>query len=194
MPLYLTSSGNEENKDKEANIKADQMVANHDPSKRTERFHEDASHPPKQHLTHVDFCNRSSLFVSFADLGLHQLIIAPDGYDAGVCLGKCPFPLQSDSTNHAIVQSLTRLTDPQVPEPCCVPTNHEPLTDLFHESQLNVVLRKYNEMIAQTCGCRWSWETIIIIINDWFQHTWTMWSNLETHATHTHECTVTLSK
>lgn len=43
-----------------------------------------------------------------------EWVIAPDGYAAYYCDGKCSFPLnaQMNATNHAIVQTLVYLMDP----------------------------------------------------------------------------------
>merc|ERR1712037_290877 len=69
-------------------------------------------------------CQKRQLRVSFKDLEWQEWIIAPDGYDAFVCHGECSFPLNShlNATNHAIVQTLVHLMDPEtVPKPCCAP-------------------------------------------------------------------------
>lgn len=104
---------------------------------------------------HQKFCNKYSFFVSFHDLGWNDWIIAPDGYEAWYCSGKCPFPLHPNlnSTNHAIVQMLAHLMNPQVPEPCCAPTKLQPISVLYYDDYSNVVLKKYKNMIVQTCGC-----------------------------------------
>ena len=54
------------------------------------------------------------LRVSFRDLNWDDWIIAPDGYDSFYCQGECSFPLNShlNATNHAIVQTLVHLMDP----------------------------------------------------------------------------------
>ena len=59
-------------------------------------------------------CNKRMLRVSFRDLNWDDWIIAPDGYDSFYCQGECSFPLNShlNATNHAIVQTLVHLMDP----------------------------------------------------------------------------------
>ena len=44
-------------------------------------------------------------------------IIAPEGYAANYCDGECSFPLNAhmNATNHAIVQTLVRLTHNDLP-------------------------------------------------------------------------------
>lgn len=110
---------------------------------------------PKRNQFHQKFCNKHSFFVSFSDLKWDDWIIAPDGYEAWYCSGKCPFPLHPNlnSTNHAIVQMLAHLMNPQVPEPCCAPTKLQPISVLYYDDYSNVVLKKYKNMIVQSCGC-----------------------------------------
>lgn len=104
---------------------------------------------------HQKFCNKRNFFVSFTDLKWDDWIIAPEGYEAWYCSGKCPFPLHPhlNSTNHAIVQMLAHLMNPQVPEPCCAPTKLQPISVLYYDDYSNVVLKKYRNMIVQSCGC-----------------------------------------
>uniref|UniRef100_A0A6G1SK47 Bone morphogenetic protein 7 n=1 Tax=Aceria tosichella TaxID=561515 RepID=A0A6G1SK47_9ACAR len=110
---------------------------------------------PVRNPYHQKFCNKYSFFVSFTDLKWNDWIIAPDGYEAWSCSGKCPFPLHPNlnSTNHAIVQMLAHLMNPQVPEPCCAPTKLQPISVLYYDDFSNVVLKKYRNMIVQACGC-----------------------------------------
>lgn len=110
---------------------------------------------PVRNPYHQKFCNKHSFFVSFTDLKWNDWIIAPDGYEAWSCMGKCPFPLHPNlnSTNHAIVQMLAHLMDPRIPEPCCAPTKLQPISVLYYDDFSNVVLKKYRNMIVQSCGC-----------------------------------------
>jgi len=101
-------------------------------------------------------CQKRQLRVSFKDLEWQEWIIAPDGYDAFVCHGECSFPLQShlNATNHAIVQTLVHLMDPEtVPKPCCAPMKLSGISVLYLDSSSNVVLKKFRNMVVKTCGC-----------------------------------------
>ena len=101
-------------------------------------------------------CKKRMLRVSFKDLEWQEWIIAPDGYDAYVCHGECSFPLNShlNATNHAIVQTLVHLMDPDtVPKPCCAPMKLSGISVLYLDSSSNVVLKKYRNMVVKTCGC-----------------------------------------
>ncbi|KAK6044272.1 transforming growth factor beta like domain protein, partial [Cooperia oncophora] len=81
----------------------------------------------KQHHrngTDSGICQKKALYVDFEEIGWQEWILAPKSYEAGQCVGVCPHPLPAhlNATNHAIVQSLTNSLNPQIPPPCCVPT------------------------------------------------------------------------
>ncbi|XP_014669875.1 PREDICTED: protein DVR-1-like [Priapulus caudatus] len=102
-------------------------------------------------------CQRRKLYVNFYEIGWSDWIIAPPGYDAYFCDGKCPFPLheQMNATNHAIIQTLVNSVNrKKVPSACCVPTQLSPVSMLYYDSNSNVVLRQYDDMIVDGCGCR----------------------------------------
>ena len=94
--------------------------------------------------------------VSFKDLQWNDWIIAPDGYSADYCQGVCSFPLQShdNATNHAVVQTLVHLMNPiEVDKPCCAPIQLSGISVLYLDENTNVVLKKYQNMVVNTCGC-----------------------------------------
>ena len=101
-------------------------------------------------------CSRRSLYVSFQRLGWQDWIIAPEGYSAFFCYGECSFPLSAhmNATNHAIVQTLVHLMNPNVvPQPCCSPTKLTAISVLYFDDSNNVVLKKYTNMVVKACGC-----------------------------------------
>ncbi|XP_069751839.1 bone morphogenetic protein 7-like isoform X1 [Narcine bancroftii] len=102
-------------------------------------------------------CKRHEMYVSFQDLGWQDWIIAPEGYAAFYCDGECSFPLDShmNATNHAIVQTLAHLLKPDtVPKPCCAPTKLSATSVLYFDEKYNVILKKYRNMVAKSCGCQ----------------------------------------
>ncbi|KAM8716954.1 hypothetical protein ACLKA7_003770 [Drosophila subpalustris] len=106
---------------------------------------------------HDENCRRHPLYVDFQDVGWSDWIVAPAGYDAFYCHGKCPFPLADhlNSTNHAVVQTLVNSIDPgKVPKACCVPTQLGSISMLYLNDQNTVVLKTYQDMTALGCGCR----------------------------------------
>lgn len=101
-------------------------------------------------------CQRRILRVDFQDLGWQDWILAPSGYDAYYCYGECSFPLNShmNATNHAIVQTLVNLMDPDnVSKPCCAPTKLSGISVIYLDSSSNVVLKKFSSMMVMSCGC-----------------------------------------
>ncbi|XP_030383952.1 protein decapentaplegic [Scaptodrosophila lebanonensis] len=112
---------------------------------------------PARRKNHEETCRRHSLYVDFADVGWSDWIVAPPGYDAFYCHGKCPFPLADhlNSTNHAVVQTLVNNINPgKVPKACCVPTQLEGISMLYLNDQSTVVLKNYQDMTVVGCGCR----------------------------------------
>ncbi|NXF50293.1 DERR protein, partial [Oceanites oceanicus] len=102
-------------------------------------------------------CKPRRLYISFSDVGWENWIIAPQGYMANYCLGECPFPLTAElnSTNHAILQTMVHSLDPEgTPQPCCVPVRLSPISILYYDNNDNVVLRHYEDMVVDECGCR----------------------------------------
>ncbi|KAI8519768.1 chondroblast differentiation [Branchiostoma belcheri] len=102
-------------------------------------------------------CMRRSLHVNFHDLGWEDWIIAPTNYNAHYCAGACSFPLRShlEPTNHAIVQTLVNSMNPRaVGQVCCVPTKLSPISILYIDGKDTVVYKKYDDMVADQCGCR----------------------------------------
>ncbi|RWS28226.1 univin protein-like protein [Leptotrombidium deliense] len=102
-------------------------------------------------------CSRHELFVDFSRIGWSSWIISPKGYNAFFCKGDCDFPLghKHSPTNHASVQSIVhelRLM-PNVDKPCCVPSKLLPITLLYFDEQENVILKQYDDMVVDSCGC-----------------------------------------
>ncbi|NXN92672.1 DERR protein, partial [Rhinopomastus cyanomelas] len=108
-------------------------------------------------ITPSNLCKPRQLYISFSDVGWENWIIAPQGYLANYCLGECPFPLTAElnSTNHAILQTMVHSLDPEgTPQPCCVPVRLSPISILYYDNSDNVVLRHYEDMVVDECGCR----------------------------------------
>ncbi|KAL2744516.1 bone morphogenetic protein 4-like isoform X1 [Vespula maculifrons] len=103
-------------------------------------------------------CSRHELYVDFKEIGLSSSIIAPKGYSAYHCKGLCESPLSQDQqpTNHATVQGIVHKMGlvKGVEMPCCVPTKLLSTSILFFDDNENVVLKMYEDMIADRCGCR----------------------------------------
>lgn len=104
-----------------------------------------------------DVCTRHQLFVKFRDLKWDKWIIAPRGFKAFYCMGKCPEVIDKffNPTNHAIIQNLLHHRhNKNIPAACCVPTSLHSMTIMYFELDGSIVLREYSGMVASTCGCR----------------------------------------
>ncbi|XP_041928751.1 bone morphogenetic protein 2 [Alosa sapidissima] len=110
----------------------------------------------KQRKKHKANCRRHSLYVDFSDVGWNDWIVAPPGYHAFYCHGECPFPLADhlNSTNHAIVQTLVNSVNTNIPRACCVPTDLSPISLLYLDEHEKVILKNYQDMVVEGCGCR----------------------------------------
>ena len=84
--------------------------------------------------------------------------MAPAGFHAYHCLGRCDFPMNQDQrpTNHAIVKSMARLAglSDLVQWPSCVPGALSSVTMLFESDEKMVVLKSYEDMVAEECRCQ----------------------------------------
>jgi hypothetical protein len=59
-----------------------------------------------------------------------------------------------NATNHAIVQTLVNLLNPDsAPAPCCAPTKLNAISVLYYDEKKNVVLKKFQDMVVNSCGC-----------------------------------------
>lgn len=104
-----------------------------------------------------DACRRFPLRVEFSHVGWNDWIVAPPSYEAYYCHGVCPFPLPDhlNGTNHAIVQTLVNsMRAGGVPNACCVPTELSPVSLLYVDAFERVVLKNYQDMVVEGCGCR----------------------------------------
>ncbi|XP_071019548.1 bone morphogenetic protein 2-like [Oncorhynchus clarkii lewisi] len=105
---------------------------------------------------HKANCHRHELDVDFSEVGWNEWIVAPPGYHAFYCHGVCPFPLADhlNSTNHAIVQTLVNSVNSNIPRACCVPTELSPISLLYLDEYEKVILKNYQDMVVEGCGCR----------------------------------------
>lgn len=125
------------------------------PNKRVRRGARRRKQPPGKQGR--DACRRHPLRIEFSNVGWNDWIVAPPSYEAYYCHGTCPFPMPEhlNSTNHAIVQSLVNsMRASKVPGSCCVPTDLSPVSLLYVDAFERVVLKNYQDMVVEGCGCR----------------------------------------
>ncbi|XP_062966729.1 embryonic growth/differentiation factor 1 [Cynocephalus volans] len=106
-------------------------------------------------------CRARRLYVSFREVGWHRWVIAPRGFLANFCQGQCslpatlPGPGGPPALNHAVLRALMHAAAPGAASlPCCVPARLSPISVLFFDNSDNVVLRHYEDMVVDECGCR----------------------------------------
>lgn len=106
-------------------------------------------------------CRARRLYVSFREVGWHRWVIAPRGFLANYCQGQCslpatlPGPGGPPALNHAVLRALMHSAIPSTTSlPCCVPARLSPISVLFFDNSDNVVLRHYEDMVVDECGCR----------------------------------------
>jgi len=102
-------------------------------------------------------CSREKMYIDFKSIKWTEFIVAPSGFDSYLCSGTCPYPLDAhlNHTNHAIFNSVVARLDPlETDGPCCVPTELKPLTVLYIDNESRAVLRSYEDMVVESCGCR----------------------------------------
>ncbi|XP_066124977.1 embryonic growth/differentiation factor 1 [Saccopteryx bilineata] len=106
-------------------------------------------------------CRARRLYVNFREVGWHRWVIAPRGFLANYCQGQCslpatlPRPDGPPALNHAVLRALMHSAVPGAAGlPCCVPVRLSPISVLFFDNSDNVVLRHYEDMVVDECGCR----------------------------------------
>ncbi|KAH0950914.1 hypothetical protein HN011_002034 [Eciton burchellii] len=111
-------------------------------------------------------CRRRSMYVDFALIAYDEWVVAPPGYEAYQCSGKCFFPFGDhlSPTKHAIVQTLVHgalqasedLSGSKfVGRACCVPTRLAPTSLLYLDASGTLTYEYgYEDMVVSECGCR----------------------------------------
>lgn len=126
---------------------------NHDDTKPSSGEPRDGLHRPRQSA----ICQRYPMWIDFKDIGWSDWVIAPTRFQAYRCAGDCPFPLSGalNGTNHAMLMTMMNSVEPgKSPMPCCVPTKLKSVSLLYLDNADNVVLRQYEDMVIESCGCR----------------------------------------
>ncbi|XP_029174449.1 growth/differentiation factor 2-like [Nylanderia fulva] len=111
-------------------------------------------------------CRRRPMYVDFALIAYDEWVVAPPGYEAYQCSGKCSFPFGDhlSPTKHAIVQTLIHGAlqasedlggNKFVGRPCCVPTRLAPTSLLYLDASGTLTYEYgYEDMVVSECGCR----------------------------------------
>ncbi len=102
-----------------------------------------------------DKCCRQSLYVSFKEIGWHDWIIEPAGFDVNFCEGRCTGSSVLAAKSHGFVKKelMSRLKKNNVLSVCCVPTKFGVLTLLHFDEDGFIFKTTLKNMVVQECGC-----------------------------------------
>ena len=98
-------------------------------------------------------CCRYPLWISFKDIGWSDWVVAPEGYQAYYCDGRCPHRYKI-AHNFAAIKSLIYHMNPAAaPAPCCTATKLSPITLLHYDDTGRLVVSVYEDMVVNECMC-----------------------------------------
>ena len=101
-------------------------------------------------------CCKKSHYVSFKELGWDSWIIAPDGYYANYCNGKCSNYVSPENrlTHHStVIDGYRKRTSGAVIKSCCSPRKMSALSLLYFDERGNIVKTDLPRMVVEECGC-----------------------------------------
>ncbi|KAH9406087.1 Bone morphogenetic protein 2 [Tyrophagus putrescentiae] len=170
QPLVITFSGKPEEGEGKSSVQPKRVKRNNNSSgggsggsggqahhhKRKSSSSKRRRRPEKSHAAR-EVCSRKPMFFDFQAVGWMDWILAPPGFQAYYCQGRCEYPMAEhlNYTNHATIQALVNSVNFNlVPSPCCVPTELSPVTLLYYDTNNKVVLTNYHDMVVEGCGCR----------------------------------------
>ena len=98
------------------------------------------------------------MYVGFDKLyGKDSFVIAPSGYNAYYCHGKCDGPFGGpNATNHAFFQGImSTITGAKtISSPCCAPTSLRPVKVFYFDDKGKEQIKEMKNMIVEACGCQ----------------------------------------
>ena len=101
-----------------------------------------------------DKCCRQSLYVSFKEIGWHDWIIEPVGFDVNFCEGRCSGETVMVAKSHGFVKKeLMRFKKNNFLSVCCVPTKFGSLTLLHFDEDGFIFKTTLEHMVVRECGC-----------------------------------------
>ena len=101
-----------------------------------------------------DKCCRQSLYVTFKEIGWHDWIIEPAGFEVNVCKGRCSGTAIYFAKRHGFVKKeLMRKKKNTFLSVCCVPTKFGMLTLLHFDEDGFIFKTTLENMVVKECGC-----------------------------------------
>uniref|UniRef100_A0A8C8E319 Inhibin subunit beta C n=1 Tax=Oryzias sinensis TaxID=183150 RepID=A0A8C8E319_9TELE len=106
----------------------------------------------------VTVCCKRDFYIKFKDIQWDEWIIAPEGYHMNYCMGQCPQHLSGSpgiaSSFHATIFSQLKVNGINTATAsCCIPTERQPLSMVYFNSQHSIVKTDVPDMIVESCGC-----------------------------------------
>lgn len=99
-------------------------------------------------------CRRKKLVINFNELGLDSWVMFPPEVDIGDCSGDCRLPLTTNATNHGILREIAYHNDGELTSRThCVARSYKHLDILYNANSDITVLRRFPQLIAESCGC-----------------------------------------
>lgn len=100
------------------------------------------------------YCSRKNFYVNFKKLHWDNFIIAPEGYMAYDCYGKCTKHNSEIFSNHLKILGTFQEFDKRTRSACCIPITFKPLPIMFYNKNEDITIKIYTDMIVDQCGCR----------------------------------------
>lgn len=102
-------------------------------------------------------CCRFSMWISFADIGWSDWIVAPDGFLARYCDGSCPSHYKTANRFSSIKELIRSRRRPAAavspPPTCCSATRMSSLPIAHYNHEGVAVISVFEDMIVEDCKC-----------------------------------------
>ena len=144
-----------ENSEEPPSLELNKTISESPDSKTTEAPWSNVEFPLAEAGHDVDTCRKVGLHVSLAEIGLSDDIIAPLGFNAFQCKGKCSSPQRKKLHNHSVIMAmLEKKKGIEIgDETCCVPTKLAGISVLVFEKNGYIALKMFDDMVVKECGC-----------------------------------------
>ncbi|CAF1118100.1 unnamed protein product [Rotaria sordida] len=104
----------------------------------------------------LSMCKMKTIQIKFEDLGLAYLIIRPKEYKFTYCDGSCSYltlQQQSQTSMHALFQSIIKRKKPNIPQPTCVPSQFADDNFLLRQMDGSIEIYPIKDVIVKQCTC-----------------------------------------
>ena len=98
-------------------------------------------------------CCKQPLYISFKEIGFDNWIIAPEGFNANFCAGKCDFLDFVFSSHSVLLDRYRRQWRKRDIPSCCSPKKMSPISLLYLADDSSIIKKDIPDMILDECGC-----------------------------------------